>query len=118
MLPSYCLLTTVYCLLLQQPDTKKANEKIKEVAGTAEFLRSIPKHFGILKGIDRANRKVTILVEGETQPQTWALLPDAEIKLAGWWARLDQLRQGERVWIWMHLDRLKQPTAIAITSRK
>src|SRR5947209_7026111 len=81
-------------------DGKTVNDKVKEVAGTAEFLRSVPKHFATLKAMDRANRRVTLLIEGETEPKVWSLAPDAELKLAGCWARLDQFHVGDRVWVW------------------
>jgi len=36
---------------------KRVNDKIKEVSGTAEFLRSVPKHFATLKAIDVPRRR-------------------------------------------------------------
>src|SRR6516162_6733130 len=87
--------------LLSQPahaaDPKPA-EAMKEVAGSAEFLRSVPKHFAVLKGMDRAKRRVTLLMDGEKEPREWPLDPDAELKLNGWWGRLDQFPIGDRVW--------------------
>jgi hypothetical protein len=97
----------------KKPD-KPANDKIKEVAGTAEYLRHVPKHFGTLKAVDATKRQVTILLDGETGAKDWPLLPDAEVKLSGWWARLDQLTVGDRVWIWFQTNRKKQPTGIAM----
>src|ERR1700730_2682809 len=73
-------------------DKKTLNDKVKEIAGTAEFLRSVPKFFATLKGVDAAHLRVTLLIEGESLPKVWPLVPDAEIKRAGWWARLDQLQ--------------------------
>jgi hypothetical protein len=55
---------------------------------------------------------VTLLIEGESLPKVWHLTPDAEIKVAGWWGRLDQFKAGDRVWAWFDLDRKKQPTGI------
>src|SRR5246127_2313690 len=81
-------------------DKKTLNDKIKEIAGTAEFLRSVPKYFATLKGVDAAQHRVTLLVEGESLPKVWPLVADAEIKRAGWWARLDQLAINDRVWVW------------------
>jgi hypothetical protein len=93
---------------------KKFNDKAKEIAGAAEFLRSVPKHFALLKAVDSARHRVTLLVEGDTLPKVWPLAPDAEVKVAGWWGRLDQLRTGDRVWVWFHADRAKQPAAVAM----
>jgi hypothetical protein len=87
---------------------------MKEVAGSAEFLRSVPKHFATLKAMDRARQRVTLLMEGETQAREWPLVADAEIKIQGWWGRLDQLAIGDRVWVWLQLDRVKQPVAVSM----
>jgi hypothetical protein len=93
---------------------KRVNDKIKEVAGTAEFLRSVPKHFATLKAVDGAGRRVTLLIEGEKLPKVWPVAADAEIKVAGWWGRLDQFTLGDRVWVWFQTDRKKQAVAVAM----
>src|SRR5579884_1602208 len=95
-------------------DRKKPSEQIKEVAGTAEFLRRVPKHFATLKAVDPARRRVTLLIEGETLAKVWPLAPDAEMKVLGWWGRLDQFKVGDRVWVWFKTDRQKQPVAVAM----
>jgi hypothetical protein len=91
-----------------------ANKKIKEIAGTAEFLRLLPKPFGVVKGIDSAARTVTLLLDGENETKTWPLEPDAEVKVGGWWGRLGQFKTGDRVWVWLKLDRKKKPASIAM----
>jgi hypothetical protein len=96
------------------PDAKKADEKIKEVAGSAEFLRSVPKHFATLQAVDCARHSVTLLIDGESLPKVWSLSADAEIKFAGWWGRLDQFTLGDRVWLWFKTDRNKHPVAISM----
>jgi hypothetical protein len=93
---------------------KRVNDKIKEVAGTAEFLRSVPKHFATLKAVDLPGRRVTLLIEGEKLPKVWPVAADAEIKVAGWWGRLDQFTLGDRVWVWFQTDRKKQAVAVAM----
>jgi hypothetical protein len=113
------LVVTAACLITglagaQPPAAKKANDTMKEVAGTAEFLRSVPKHFATLKAIDVANHRVTLLLDGESLPKIWSLTPDAEIKVAGWWGRLDQLPAGDRVWVWFKTDRRQQPVALSM----
>jgi hypothetical protein len=95
-------------------DKKTLNDKVKEISGTSEFLRAVPKHFATLKGVDAAQLRVTLLIEGETLPKVWPLVADAEIKRAGWWARLDQLTLGDRVWVWFETDRSKQPRAVSM----
>jgi hypothetical protein len=93
---------------------KRVNDKIKEVAGTAEFLRSVPKHFATLKAVDVTGRRVTLLIEGEKLPKVWPVTADAEIKVDGWWGRLDQFTLGDRVWVWFQTDRKKQAIAVAM----
>ena len=100
--------------VLPAQDAKPVNAKIKEIAGTAEFLRHVPKRFATLKAIDAAQGRVTILLEGESLPKVWPLIPDAELKVAGWWARLEHFTLGARVWIWFKTDRTRQPVAISM----
>jgi hypothetical protein len=97
-----------------QAEAKKLAEHAKEIAGSAEFLRSVPKHFAIIKAVNAAHGRVTLLVEGEVLAKEWSLAPDAEIKVAGWWGRLDDFTLGDRVWVWFKTDRKKQPAAISM----
>ena len=85
---------------------------IKEVAGTAEFLRAVPKKYATVQSADPKARTVTLLIDGETEARAWPLTADAEVKVAGWWGRLDQLPRGARVWAWFHTDRKKNPTSV------
>jgi hypothetical protein len=98
---------------LPKPEAKK-EEKIREVAGAAEFLRLLPKPFATLKAIDPKNRTVMLLVEGETVAKVWPVEPDAEVKVSGWWGRLEQFTPGDRVWAWLKLDRNKNPVSVAM----
>src|SRR5262245_51040109 len=43
------------------PDKRAADKTIREVAGSAEYLRSVPKHFATLQGVDASRRTVTLL---------------------------------------------------------
>lgn len=95
-------------------DKKTLNDKVKEISGTSEFLRSVPKHFAALKGVDAASLRVTLLIEGETLPKVWPLVTDAEVQRAGGWARLDQLSINDRVWVWFETDRHKQARAVSM----
>lgn len=97
----------------KEPQAKaNATDSIKEVAGTAEFLRNIPKKFATIQGADATARTVTLLIDGDKEPTTWPLTPDAEVKVAGWWGRVEQLPKGARVWAWFHSDRKKNPTSV------
>ena len=98
----------------EKKDPKKIDDKVKEIAGTAEFLRDVPKHFASLKAVDKDKRQVTLLIEGEVLAKVWPLAPDAEIKVMGWWGRLEDLVVGDRVWVWLKTDRKKQPVAVSM----
>jgi hypothetical protein len=104
--------TTVYADAA--PPAPDPNKKAKEVAGTAEFLRLLPKPFAVVKAIDPQARTVTLLIDGEKEAKTWPVEPDAEVKLGGWWGRLDQFRPGDRVWVWLKLDRKKSPLSVVM----
>ncbi len=91
-----------------------AGKAAKAIAGTAEFLRLLPKPFATVQAVDPAARTVTLLADSEQSPRTWPLEPDAEVKVGGWWGRLEQLRPGDRVWAWLKLDRKRQPVAVVM----
>jgi hypothetical protein len=91
---------------------KALSKKVKEIAGVAEFLRSVPKHYAQLQSVDVEHRRVTLLVEGDKFAKTWELAADAEVKVLGWWGRIDQLPIGGRVWVWFQTDRQKRATGV------
>jgi hypothetical protein len=97
-----------------QPKTGDLKKALKEVAGTAEFLRLLPKPTATLKAVDPKNGTVTLLIDGEKDEKSWRLEPDAEIKVNGWWGRLEQFRPGDRVWAWLKLDRKKNPVSVVM----
>ena len=96
------------------PTPAEANKTVKEVAGTAEFLRLLPKPFAIVKSVDAKARTITLLLDGENEAKTWPLEPDAEVKAGGWWGRLDQFKAGDRVWVWLKLNRQKNPISVVM----
>lgn len=95
-------------------DPQAADKTIREVAGSAEYLRGVPKKFGTLQAVDAARHRVTLLLDGDDKATEWPLLDDAEIKVDGWWGRLDQVSLDQRVWVWMKTDRKNKPVAIAM----
>jgi hypothetical protein len=109
--------TTVYAAT-PTPDKPAAaadpNKAVKEIAGTAEFLRVLPKPFATLKGVDAKARTVTLLLDGEKVAKVWPVELDAEIKVSGWWGRLEQFRPDQRVWAWLKLDRKKAPISVVM----
>jgi hypothetical protein len=114
LLPAACMLVALPALGGGGPERKKLNDKVKEVAGSAEFLRDVPKHFATFRAADPARRQVTLLIEGDVLPKVWALVPDAEVKVRGWWGRPEQFTPGDRVWVWLKTDRKKQPVAVSM----
>lgn len=106
--------TSIYAAEKPAVPPADPNKKVKEVAGTAEFLRLLPKPFATIKEIDLARETVTLLIDGEKEPKTWTLEPDAEVKISGWWGRLDQFKPGDRVWAWLKLDRKKKPVSVVM----
>jgi hypothetical protein len=96
------------------PPPPTADKKVKQISGTAEFLRLLPKPFGVIKTIDPKARTVSLLLDGEKTAKVWPVEPDAEVWVNGFWGRLDQFKAGERVWVWLKLDRSRNPTAVAM----
>ena len=92
----------------------KKDDAAKEVAGAAEFLRLLPKPFAELKAVDARARTVTLLMDGEKVAKVWRVEPDAEVKIRGWWGRLEQLTPGDRVWVWLKLNRKKEPVSVCM----
>jgi hypothetical protein len=91
-----------------------ATKKPKEIAGRAEFLRLLPKPFATLQAVDVKNGTVKLRLDGEKEAKVWPLEPDAEVKVGGWWGRAEQFTVGQRVWVWLRLDRTKKPTSVVM----
>jgi hypothetical protein len=96
------------------PTPAEANKTVRAVAGSAEFLRLLPKPFATVNGVDAKAHTVTLLLDGEKDAKTWPLEPDAEVKVGGWWGRLEQFKSGDRVWVWLKLDRKKNPVSVVM----
>ena len=94
------------------PHKEHGTPKKGAIAGKADVLKSLPKKFAKLIDVDAANRQVSLQVEGEDAAKTWPINADAEIKVHGWWGRLDQFKAGERVWVWFDIDRQKCPVSV------
>jgi hypothetical protein len=94
-----------------KPDPDAA---LADAAGSAELLRLLPKPFAALKAFDAKARTVTLLLEGEKIAKVWSLEPDAEIKVAGFWGRLEQFKPDQRVWVWLKLNRQKNPVSVVV----
>lgn len=109
----------------EYPDTEVYGEKkpapkpdpedaLSSAAGSAEVLKFLPKSFGTLKAFDAKARTVTLLLDSEKVAKVWPLEPDAEVKVAGFWGRLEQFTPGQRVWVWLKLNRQKNPTSVVM----
>src|SRR5262245_61671314 len=109
-------MTSVYQDQKPNAGKQKAADAIKEIAGSAEFLRDVPKKFATVKGDAVFPHSITLQIDGDKEPTTWTITPDAEFKVHGWWGRADQFRPGQRVWAWFHVGRDKKPRAIFMLS--
>jgi len=109
--------TSIHGAQSQPAPTKPTTDvakKAKEIAGTSEFLRLLPKPFASVVAIDPQARTITLQMDGEKESKAWPIEPDAEIKCEGWWGRLEQFKPGDKVWVWLKLDRKKQPMSIVM----
>lgn len=119
-LPSLLCLALVLAvphLAADEPSKKgsgkaKIDKAVKEIAGSAEFLRGVPKKYATLAGVNWEDHTVSLHCDGEKRAKTWPLTPDAEVKVRGWWGRLDDLARQSRVWCWFQVDRKKNPIAV------
>lgn len=128
---------------LTMVDDKKLNDKVKQIAGTSEFLKSVPKKMArvvsvnaekgtiVLVACEEEKRKkapnqadffkvgMTIETRREetelTPPERrWSLAADAELKYHGWWGRLNQFQNNDLVWVWFKTDRNGKPVSISM----
>ena len=94
-----------------EEDEKNNNDK-KPVAGKADVLKLIPKKFATLVSVDSDRRAVQVRFDDEQETKSWNVEPDAELKINGWWGRLEHFKKGDRVWVWLALNREKKPKSI------
>jgi hypothetical protein len=107
--------TSIYGKDAARPDVKPMKEKNPEPPGAMGNLDVTARRFALLKDVDARRQRVTLLLEGETEPRVWGLRPGAEVWHAGWWGRLDQFTVGDRVWVWFEKDAdSKQPLAVSL----
>lgn len=97
-----------------KPAKPNPEDVLSEAAGSAEILKKLPKPFATLKALDTKAHTVTLLLDGEKVAKVWPLEPDAEVKVAGFWGRLEQFKPDQRVWVWLKLDRKKNPTSVVM----
>jgi len=93
---------------------KSLTAKELDIVGPMGNLNPTSRRFGTLKAADPQNQRVTLLIEGESEPKEWALSPGAELWHDGWWGRLDQFTVGDRAWVWFEKDRANQPVKVAL----
>jgi hypothetical protein len=105
--------TSIYGKEPAKPDYKPLNDKKREAPGPLGNLDVSARRFALLKAADLRRQRVTLLLEGETEPKEWPVRPGAEVRNTGWWGRLDQFAPGDRVWVWFETDRDKQPVGVS-----
>ncbi|NNE92895.1 MAG: hypothetical protein HKN23_14720 [Verrucomicrobiales bacterium] len=98
----------------ESAEKKEKPKKPKFVGGKADLFRHVKKHFATLVDVDESGdaARVTLHIEGQEAESKWQVKPDAEIKIHGWWGRPSQLQTGDRVWVWLAVDRQKKPTSV------
>ena len=104
----------LWAFAVADDDGKK--EKKKTVAGKADVMRHVQKKFAAFLGAGAEQGTVKLHIEGDSEPSTWPLKPDAEIKIRGWWGRLEQIPAGDRVWVWFAVDRKKNPRSVLLVA--
>lgn len=109
-MPQRAMISLTLTVALLMTADLAAQKTKKTPAGKADVLRSVPKRFAAFLG--HQGEKVRLHLEGDREPSEWSLIPDAEIKVHGWWGRIEQLSKGQRVWAWFDIDRKKKPRAI------
>jgi hypothetical protein len=77
----------------------------------ASLLRSALKPYATFQGVDREGR-IVLRGEGDADEKTWAVDPEAEIRVQGYWGGLEDLVKGERLWVWARVDRENKPRAV------
>jgi hypothetical protein len=106
--------TSIYGKDARKPDYQPLNSESAHPAGALGNLDVTARRFGILRATDPARQRMTILLEGDSDPKEWPLREGAEVWHEGWWGRLDQFSAGDRVWVWFETDRAKQPLAVSL----
>ena len=97
-------------------EEKKPSKPKMPVAGKADVMKHVRKKFATLLSVDIPNQKIRLHIEGDEEESLWPVLPDAEVKVHGWWGRLEQLPLRDRVWVWFAVDRDKNPRAVLMVA--
>ncbi len=111
-LATLCLIAATLATSTVALADEKKEKPAALVWGTTGVLRKAPKKYAAFVRVEPSGDAITVHVEGEDEPATWPLSADAEVKVRGWWGRLSQLREGDRVWLWFQLDHSKKPRRI------
>jgi hypothetical protein len=106
--------TSIYGKDGPKADVQPLTPKSTATAGPLGNLDVKARRFGVLKAADPQQQRITLLLDGDTEPKVWPLRPGAEVWHDGWWGRLDQFAVGDRVWVWFDTDQAKQPLAVAL----
>ena len=106
--------TSIYGGGFAQSDDKPIIGKKVDIAGPLGNLDGTSRHFAILKAAEPRRQVVSLLIDGESEPSEWPVIPSAELWCSGWWGRLDQFAVGDRVWVWFKTDRDKHPIAVSL----
>jgi hypothetical protein len=99
-------LSLVLFLLLQekQPLDPIAKER------TSLLRHSLKPHAAFLGTTPEG--RVRLRLDNDPQEKEWALDPEAEIRVNGFWGSAADLGAGERIWAWVRVDRENKPRAV------
>ena len=92
--------------------SEDSDDSEKILREKSRLLRKSPKRFATFRGADPKRGEVELLMEGEEDVRVWKLDSDAELKVRGFWGRLEEFRSGDRVWAWIRLDGKKRPIRV------
>lgn len=106
--------TSVYGQELSKNDYRPLGDAKSASASPHGNLDVSTRRFADVQGVDVPRQRVTLLVDGQTEPSVWRLRPGAEVWRDGWWGRLDQFSEGERVWVWFDTDDAKRSVSVSL----
>ncbi len=102
------MLAAVVLLLAAQ--AKDAPKPDPLQAQRATLLRSSLKPHAAFLGAQ--DGRIRLRLDGESPETSWAVDPDAEIRVRGAWGGLDDLGLGDRVWVWTRVGPDGKPRAV------
>ncbi len=86
------------------------------VLDRSSFLRTAVKAYAVYLGSDPAKGELVMRKEGEAEGKAFAIDPDAEVRVRGYWGGLGDLVPGDRVWTWTRVGPDGKPRALIMVA--